>query len=390
MALKLTVPKAAKEGEILPPIAVSEELLAKPKTSAASAKAVTPVSVQKVRSMAARLKDLELVSAQCDKDWETKHSLIRMGSRVNVPIPSVPTGIITFDEEVLGCGGIPRGRVIEVIGPESSGKTTIALMMVACFQALGEIAAYVDAEHSLDPTYANKLGVDVDNLLISQPDYGEHALGVVEALVRSGLVSVIVIDSVAALVPKAELQGDMGDSHMGLQARLMSQALRKLTGIGSKSGTTLIFINQIREKIGVMFGSPETTTGGRALKFYSSVRLDVRRRAALKEGDMEVGHQMEVKAIKNKVGSPKRSTLLDLYYPNSSEHKAGFDTNTDLINYAVKKGVIEQTGGWYTFQKKKYRKDGLDNLINDIRLCLQQESTQPSTDSTSNSTSDKQ
>jgi recombination protein RecA len=276
-----------------------------------------------------------------------------MGSRVNVPIPSVSTGIITFDEEVLGCGGIPRGRVIEVIGPESSGKTTIALMMVACFQALGEIAAYVDAEHALDPTYASKLNVDVDNLLISQPDYGEHALGVTEALVRSGLVSVIVIDSVAALVPKAELEGDMGASHMGLQARLMSQALRKLTGVASKSGTTLIFINQIREKIGVMFGSPETTTGGRALKFYSSIRLDVRRRGALKDGDVEIGHQMEVKAIKNKVGSPKRSTLLDLYYPDASEHEAGFDKMGDLVNYGVANGVVEKSGAWYSYKTER-------------------------------------
>ncbi len=305
------------------------------------------------------------MSAQCDKDWETKHSLIRMGSRVNVPIPSVPTGIITFDEEVLGCGGIPRGRVIEVIGPESSGKTTIALMMVACFQALGEIAAYVDAEHSLDPTYANKLGVDVDNLLISQPDYGEHALGVVEALVRSGLVSVIVIDSVAALVPKAELQGDMGDSHMGLQARLMSQALRKLTGIGSKSGTTLIFINQIREKIGVMFGSPETTTGGRALKFYSSIRIDVRRVSDIKNGDHIIGHVMKAKAVKNKVATPKKESLLDLYYPGESDI-TGFDKMGDLVKYAEQLGVAEKSGSWYSFGKDRIGQ-GLDNAASFMR-----------------------
>ena len=350
MALKLTVPKAAVEGEVLPPIAVSEELLAKPKTSVASP--VIPVSQQKVRSMAARLKDLELVSAACDKDWGTKHSLVRLGNRVNQPIPSVPTGIITFDEEVLGCGGIPRGRVIEVIGPESSGKTTIALMMVACFQALGEIAAYVDAEHSLDPTYANKLGVDVDNLLISQPDYGEHALGVVEALVRSGLVSVIVIDSVAALVPKAELEGDMGASHMGLQARLMSQALRKLTGIGSKSGTTLVFINQIREKIGVMFGSPETTTGGRALKFYASIRLDVRRVSDIKDGDRIIGHTMKAKGVKNKVGTPKKETLLDLYYPGESDI-VGFDKMGDLVNYGTANGVVDKSGAWYAYGNER-------------------------------------
>lgn len=292
------------------------------------------------------------MSAQCDKDWETKHSLIRLGNKVNVPIPSVSTGIITLDDEVLGCGGIPRGRVIEVIGPESSGKTTIALMFVACFQALGEIAAYVDAEHALDPTYANKLDVDVDNLLISQPDHGEHALGVTEALVRSGLVSIIVIDSVAALVPKAELEGDMGDSHMGLQARLMSQALRKLTGIASKSGTTLVFINQIREKIGVMFGSPETTTGGRALKFYSSVRLDVRRVSDIKDGDRFIGHNMKVKAIKNKVATPKKETILDLYYPGESDIK-GFDRMADLVKYAEGLGVAEKSGAWYSFGKDR-------------------------------------
>ena len=363
MALKLTVPKAAMVGEILPPIAVSEELLEKPKASAASA--VIPVSQQKVRSMKDRLKDLELVSAACDKAWSTKHSLIRMGNRVNVPIPSVPTGIITFDDEVLGCGGIPRGRVIEVIGPESSGKTTIALMMVACFQALGEIAAVVDAEHALDPTYASTLGVDVDNLLISQPDHGEHALGVTEALVRSGLVSVIIIDSVAALVPKAELEGDMGDSHMGLQARLMSQALRKLTGIASKSGTTLIFINQIREKIGVMFGSPETTTGGRALKFYSSIRLDVRRVADIKEGDHIIGHTMKAKAVKNKVGTPKKESLLDLYYPGESDI-TGFDKMGDLVKYAESLGVAEKSGSWYSFGKERIGQ-GLANAASFMR-----------------------
>jgi recombination protein RecA len=230
--------------------------------------------------------------------------------------------LFSLDREVFGCGGVPRGRIIEIIGPESSGKTTIALDFIAEEQKDGGIAAYVDAEHALDVTYASKLGVDVDNMLISQPDYGEHALGVVDALVRSGLVSIIVIDSVSALVPKAELDGDMGDSHMGLQARLMSQAMRKLSGITEKSGTTLIFINQIREKIGVMFGSPETTSGGRALKFYSSVRLDIRRRAAILEGgkdSRELGFNMEVKAIKNKCGVPKKSTILRLYYPGESD-----------------------------------------------------------------------
>jgi recombination protein RecA len=350
MALKLKVPEAPLEQEILPPIRVSEELLVKPKASDKSP--VIQVSVQKARSMAARLKDLELVSMQCDKDWSTKHSLIRMGDRVNEPIPHVSTGIATLDDEVLGCGGVPRGRVIEVIGPESSGKTTIALMMIACFQALGEIAAHIDAEHSLDPTYANKLGVDVDNLLISQPDYGEHALGVAESLVRSGLVSIIVIDSVSALVPKAELQGDMGDSHMGLQARLMSQALRKLTGIASKSGTTLVFINQIREKIGVMFGSPETTSGGRALKFYSSVRLDVRRVGDIKDGDHIIGHKIKAKAIKNKVASPKKETELDLYYPGESDI-VGFDKMGDLVNYATANSVVDKSGSWYAYKGER-------------------------------------
>jgi recombination protein RecA len=302
--------------------------------------------------MAARLKDLELVSAQCDKDWETKHSLIRLGSRVNQPIPSVATGIITFDDEVMGCGGVPRGRIIEVIGPESSGKTTIALMMVACFQAQGEIAAYVDAEHALDPTYANQLGVDVNNLLISQPDYGEHALGVVEALVRSGLVSIIVVDSVAALVPRAELEGEMGGSYMGLHARLMSQACRKLTAAAAKSGTTLVFINQIREKIGVMFGSPETTTGGRALKFYASVRLDIRRVSDIKDGDRIIGHTLKVKGVKCKVGTPKKETLLDLYYPGESDI-VGFDKMGDLVKYAAKLEVVDKSGAWYAFKGER-------------------------------------
>ncbi len=389
-------------GEVMPKVvtmdlgkveaAVLDNLLATPKQSAESkpteVTSVSTITAQKAKSIKNRLHDLDLVAAQCDKDWSTTHSLVRLGNKVNKPIPSIETGLITLDREVFGCGGVPRGRIIEIVGPESSGKTTIALAFIAAEQKDGGMAAYIDAEHSLDPTYASKLGVDVDNLMVSQPDYGEHALGTVEALVRSGLVSIVVIDSVAALVPKAELEGDMGSSFMGLQARLMSQACRKLVGIAEKSGTVLVFINQIREKIGVMYGSPETTPGGKALKFYASVRLDIRRRTAIKDGDKEIGFNMEVKAIKNKVGSPKRSTMLDLYYPNSSEHMAGFDRVTDLINYAVTQGVIEQTGGWYTFQKKKYRKDDLGHLINEIRLCLQ-ESTPSLTDTTSNFISGK-
>jgi recombination protein RecA len=225
-------------------------------------------------------------------------------------------------------------------------------MMVAAEQADNGLALYVDVEHSLDPTYASKLGVDVPNLLVSQPDYGEQALGIVEAMARSGAVSIIVVDSVSALVPKAELDGDMGDSHMGLQARLMSQAMRKLCGVTSKSGTTIIFINQIREKIGVMFGSPETTSGGRALKFYASVRLDIRRRETIKEGEQDIGFKMEIKAIKNKVGIPKKSTTLDLYYPGASD-TVGFDKMGDLLNYAVHEGVVEKSGAWYAFKGER-------------------------------------
>lgn len=308
------------------------------------------------------MKALALVSAECDKAWSTKHSLIRLGNRVNQPMPSIETGLASLDHEVFGCGGVPRGRVIEIFGPESSGKTTIALNFVAEEQRDGGIAAYVDAEHALDVTYASKLGVDVDNLLISQPDYGEMALGVVESLVRSGLVSIIVIDSVAALVPKAEIDGDFGDSHMGLQARLMSQAMRKLTGIAHTSGTVLIFINQIREKIGVMFGSPETTTGGRALKFYSSVRLDIRRREPIKVGGKEgkeIGFNMEVKNVKNKVATPKKSTTLRLYYPGESDI-VGFDKIGDLLEFGASRGVIDQSGAWYNFKGERIGQ-GRDN-----------------------------
>jgi recombination protein RecA len=252
----------------------------------------------------------------------------------------------------MGCGGAPCGRIVEIIGPESSGKTTMALELVAESQKAGGVAAYIDIEHALDATYAAKLGVDVDNLLVSQPDYGEQALGIAESLIRSELVSIIVIDSVAALVPKAELEGDMGSSHMGLQARLMSQACRKLVGVLEKSGTVLIFINQIREKIGVMFGSPETTTGGRALKFYSSARLDIRRVSDIKDGDRIIGHNMKVKAIKNKVGTPKRETILDLYYPGESA-RVGIDRAGDLLGYAERLELIEKSGAWYSYKGER-------------------------------------
>src|SRR2546421_2958357 len=289
-----------------------------------------------------RTKAIDLAFAQIEKQFG-KGSIMRLGSKeAIVPISVIPTGAISFDA-ALGVGGFPRGRVVEIFGPESSGKTTIALQVIAEAQKTGGMAAFVDAEHALDPAYAKKLGVDVDNLLVSQPDYGEQALEIAEALVRSGAIDVLVVDSVAALVPKAELDGEMGDSHMGLQARLMSQALRKLTGIVSKSRTCLIFINQIREKIGVMFGNPETTTGGRALKFYASMRVDIRRIQAIKEGDKVVGSRTRAKVVKNKVAAPFREAEFDIVYGE------GISREGDLIDLGVEKGVLEKSGTWISF-----------------------------------------
>ncbi|MBO6192800.1 MAG: recombinase RecA [Clostridiales bacterium] len=312
----------------------------------------------------ARRKALEAAMSQIEKQFG-KGSVMRLGDQQQTDIETIPTGALSLDI-ALGVGGLPRGRIIEIYGPESSGKTTVALHCVAEAQKMGGTCAFIDAEHALDPNYASIIGVDVDNLLLSQPDTGEQALDITETLVRSGCIDVIVIDSVAALVPRAEIEGEMGDSHVGLQARLMSQGLRKLTGIIAKSGTVCIFINQLREKIGVMFGNPETTTGGRALKFYSSVRLDVRKTETLKNGTEVVGNHVRVKIVKNKVAPPFKEAEFDILYGQ------GISKEGSIIDLAVENNIIDKSGAWFAYKGNKIgqgKENARQYLIDNPDVC---------------------
>ncbi len=301
---------------------------------------------------------IDITLSQLDKQFG-KGAVLRLGSGAIMPIPVISSGSISLDA-ALGVGGFPRGRVVEIFGPESSGKTTLTLHLIAEAQKAGGVAAFIDAEHALDPGYARKLGVDVDNLLVSQPDHGEQALEIAAALTSSGAIDVVVIDSVAALVPKAELEGEMGDSHMGLHARLMSQALRKLTGVVSRTGTCMVFINQIREKIGVMFGNPETTTGGRALKFYASVRVDIRRIAAIKDGDSPIGNRTRAKVVKNKVAPPFREAEFDILYGE------GISREGDLLDLGAAQNLVEKSGSWYSYHGERIGQ-GRDNARQFLR-----------------------
>ncbi len=306
-----------------------------------------------------KLKALDAAITQIEKSYG-KGSIMKLGdSGKNMNVETVPTGSISLDI-ALGLGGVPKGRVIEIYGPESSGKTTVALHMVSEVQKRGGIAGFIDAEHALDPVYARNIGVDIDNLYISQPDNGEQALEITETMVRSGAVDIVIVDSVAALVPKAEIDGEMGDSHVGLQARLMSQALRKLTGVISKSNCTVIFINQLREKVGVMFGNPETTTGGRALKFYSSVRLDVRRTESLKQGGEVIGNHVRVKVVKNKIAPPFKEAEFDIMFGK------GISREGDILDLAVKENIIEKSGAWYSYAGAKIGQ-GRENAKNYLK-----------------------
>lgn len=307
-----------------------------------------------------KLKALDNAVAQIEKQYG-KGSIMKLGdSTARMNVETTPTGCLSLDV-ALGLGGIPKGRIIEIYGPESSGKTTVALHMAAEVQKRDGIAGFIDAEHALDPVYASKIGVDIDNLYISQPDNGEQALEIAETMVRSGAVDIIIIDSVAALVPKAEIDGDMGDSHVGLQARLMSQALRKLTGITSKYNCTVIFINQLREKVGIMFGNPETTTGGRALKFYSTIRLDVRKIETLKQNGEFIGNRTRIKVVKNKIAPPFKEAEFDIMFGS------GISREGDILDLAVKEGIVDKSGAWYAYKKEKIGQ-GRENAKNFLRM----------------------